>query len=119
MGPEGMEHRDGIRCVPDSDGRNPVNVHKDGGGDMDHVDERYREWLRVLEEEVIQDGFGYEPGEFTVYPTLWRPLFDEGLTPVQAWTRALDAAADERALRERLKQENWERIQRADSKIGV
>jgi hypothetical protein len=76
---------------------------------------KFREWIRVLEEDVIQDGFGYEPGEFTVYPEHWRPLFKEGLTPLQAWTRALDAWGDERRMREQQKQENWERIQREDA----
>lgn len=89
----------------------------DEDGDPEDSDP-FGKWARVLEIEVIQDGFGYEPGEFTVYPEHWRPMFDEGLTPLQAWTRALDAWGDERRMREQQKQENWERIQRADARLG-
>lgn len=73
-------------------------------------DDKFHEWIRALEEDVIQEGFGYEPGEFTVYPSLWRPLYDEGLTPLQAWTRALDAFGEERRLREAEQIANYERI---------
>lgn len=41
---------------------------------------------------MIQGEYGYEAGEFTVYPEHWRPLFKEGLTPAQAFARALSAA---------------------------
>ena len=34
-----------------------------------------------------------EPGEFTVYMTYWAPLYEEGLSPRQAWQRALDGFA--------------------------
>ena len=54
-------------------------------------DAAYDEWLRVLREDVIQDEFGYEEGEFTVFPSLWHQLYAERLTPRQAWHRALDA----------------------------
>jgi hypothetical protein len=53
--------------------------------------EAFEVWMEVLNEEVIQGEYGYERGEFTAYPELWRPLFDEGLTPMQAFKRALDA----------------------------
>lgn len=53
-------------------------------------------WLDTLRIEVIQDEYGYEPGEFTVYPTLWRPLFEEGLTAKQAFDRALASFAKDR-----------------------
>ena len=53
-------------------------------------DEAFRDWCNELDEGVIQDEFGYEPGEFTIFPEHWRALFDEGLTPRQAWQRALD-----------------------------
>lgn len=56
----------------------------------------FRAWLEELEEDVIQDEYGYEPGEFTVIPEDWYPLFCEALTPQQAWQRALDAFADAR-----------------------
>lgn len=51
----------------------------------------FDEWITELNLDVIQDEFGYEPGEFTVYPEHWRPLFEEGLTPLQAFQRALKA----------------------------
>ena len=72
-------------------------------------------WIEVLREDVIQGEFGYEPGEFTVYPDLWRPLFKEGLTPGEAWQRALDGFAEQRRLEEKAKADNWARIQRVDA----
>ena len=75
---------------------------------------RFSDWIAALEEEVIQGEYGYEPGEFTVYPDLWRPSFKEGLTPSQSFARALDAFADQRAEEDRRKAENWERIKEAD-----
>jgi hypothetical protein len=48
-------------------------------------------WLETLKTDVIQDEYGYERGEFTVYPELWRPLFDDGCTPAEAFKRALDS----------------------------
>ena len=56
----------------------------------DH-DVAFDDWLRELRETVIEGEFGYEPGEFAVYPAHWRPFYDKGLTPRQAWLRALDA----------------------------
>jgi len=79
-----------------------------------HITEKYRAWLTELEEDVIQQGFGYEPGEFTVYPDHWHPLYVEGLTPIQAWTRALDACRVARQEDERRKTANWKRIQEED-----
>lgn len=76
---------------------------------------KFRRWLQVLECDVIQGEFGYEPGEFTVYPEHWHPLFKDGLTPAQAWQRALDGFVEARRERERLKAENWARIQAADA----
>jgi hypothetical protein len=70
----------------------------------------FREWIRSLDEDVIQGEFGYEDGEFTVYPSLWRPLFNEGLTPRQAWQRALDAFAAGRREDEAAKLANYARI---------
>jgi len=78
----------------------------------------FSEWIAKLTEDVIQAEFGYEPGEFTVYPTEWRPLYDEGLTPRQAWQRALDAFAAECAKRDRQQAENWVHIQAADARIA-
>lgn len=61
----------------------------------DWTDE-YRDWLRELEDEIIVGEFGYEPGEFTVYPEAWAGLFAEGLAPRAAWQRALDAHREAR-----------------------
>lgn len=80
-------------------------------------DEAYRDWIDVLETEVVQDEYGYEPGEFTVYPEIWRGLFDEGLTPSQAFARALDDYGEARDEEEREKHANWERIQAADAAL--
>lgn len=54
----------------------------------------FNEWIRQLDEDVIQGEYGYEQGEFTVYAEMWRPLYVEGLTPQQAFKRALDAYAE-------------------------
>ena len=53
--------------------------------------EPYDKWLNELREDVIEDEYGYEPGEFNVYAEAWYPLFERGLTPQQAFRRALDA----------------------------
>lgn len=79
-------------------------------GDEFDIPEAYREWLRVLEEDVIQTEFGYEPGEFTVYSSHWRELYDEGLTPRDAWQRALDGFANARRDEEQRKIANYARI---------
>jgi hypothetical protein len=63
----------------------------------DVVSKRFDAWIEELREGVVQDEYGYEPGEFMVYPELWVPLFREGLTPSQAFRRALDAHAGVRA----------------------
>jgi len=64
------------------------------------MEAKYREWLRQLDEDVIQGEFGYEEGEFTVYSSHWRALYDEGLTPRAAWQRALDGFANARIVSE-------------------
>ena len=56
-------------------------------------DEKFQEWIRSLDEDVIQAEYGYERGEFNVTPALWHPLYVEGLTPADAFKRALDACA--------------------------
>lgn len=56
----------------------------------------FRVWLTALEEDVIQGEYGYEEGEFTIYGDHWRPLYEAGLTPLEAWKRALDGFAHER-----------------------
>lgn len=77
-------------------------------------DEKFDAWLRDLEEDVIQIGHGYEPGEFIVYPDQWKPLYLEGLTPNEAFERALNAFADAREEDRKARMENWERIQAED-----
>jgi hypothetical protein len=61
----------------------------DAQDDLPEYDEAFNGWCHELEEKVIQAEFGYERGEFTVYPVHWRSLYDEGITPRQAWQRAL------------------------------
>lgn len=74
------------------------------------MSKKFDAWLDELEHKVIQDEFGYEPGEFTVYSTHWRPLYNEGLTPREAWQRALDGFANERRDAEGRKIANYARI---------
>lgn len=74
------------------------------------MSKKFDAWIRTLDETVIQGDFGYEPGEFTVYPDHWRPLFDEGLSPADAFQRALDSHKAARDEEDRLKRENWELI---------
>lgn len=82
---------------------------EDSDDDLEPTD-AYREWLNTLEEDVIQGEFGYEPGEFTVYTTHWAPLYEEGLTPRQAWQRALDGFAQARKELEADREANYARI---------
>ena len=55
----------------------------------------YRDWLNILNEDVIQGEYGYEPGEFTAFPSLWHSSYAEGLTPLDAFKRALSYFAKE------------------------
>lgn len=75
----------------------------------------FSEWIRQLDEDVIQGEYGYEDGEFTVYPNHWRPMWREGLSPQQAFKRALDAYADGRRADDEAKAANWVRIQAEDA----
>lgn len=75
----------------------------------------FDDWIDVLTEDVIQNEYGYERGEFAVYPEHWRPLYTEGLTPSQAFKRALDGFAEVRAQEEAERQANWKRIQAEDA----
>lgn len=77
----------------------------------------FDEWITVLDEDVIQGEYGYEPGEFTVYHEAWRPMWRKGLTPAEAFGRALDAAAEARRQDEADRKANWERIQREDAAL--
>jgi len=63
---------------------------------MRDKEEAFDEWIRALQEDVIQDEYGYEPGEFAVYPSLWRPAYDAGRTPREAFELALKAYDEER-----------------------
>jgi hypothetical protein len=74
-------------------------------------------WIAELEQDVIQGEYGYEPGEFAVYPAQWRPMFREGLTPQQAFQRALDAAGKARREDDAARLTNWARIQAADAAL--
>lgn len=78
---------------------------------------KFDAWIRELDEDVIQSEYGYEDGEFAVYPECWRPMFLGGLTPQQAFRRALDAHADAQREREDARLANWARIQLDDAKF--
>lgn len=77
---------------------------------------KFSDWIEALDVEVIQGEYGYEDGEFAVYPDHWRHMWREGLTPQQAFRRVLDAHAEARREEDRLKAENWARIQVEDAK---
>lgn len=68
-------------------------------------------WIDDLRTVTIED-YGYEEGEFSIFPDMWRPLFDEGLTPQAAFKRALGAHAERRREEDAERRANWERIQR-------
>lgn len=76
----------------------------------------FDDWIEELDVGVIQDEYGYERGEFAVYPEHWRPMWREGLSPSAAFKRALDAHADARREEEAARKANWERIQREDAR---
>lgn len=76
---------------------------------------RFADWIEALEVDVIEGEYGYEPGEFAVFPELWRPLWREGLTPAQAFGRALDAFGEARREEDERRAANWVRIQAEDA----
>lgn len=82
------------------------------GGTMD-----FENWIRILDEDVIQGEYGYERGEFEVFPDRWRPLYDEGITPAQAFKRALDGHEAERRAADEARRENYRRIQAEDAAL--
>jgi hypothetical protein len=84
---------------------------------MTDRDDDFRAWIDVLREDVVQDEFGYEPGEFTIYLEHWRPLFDEGLTPREAWLRALDDYGEVTREEDAAKAANYARIVAADEAL--
>ena len=79
-------------------------------GDCHQPTDAYRAWLDTLEHDVIEDEFGYEPGEFTIYTTHWATFYEEGITPRQAWQRALDGFANKRREDDAAKAANYARI---------
>lgn len=99
------------------DNNGAFGVNDDMGGD--DASDRFDAWVDDLEIEVIQGQYGYEEGEFTVYPEQWRSMFDEGLTPSAAFKRALDAYGEVRREREAERLANYERIKREDAALIV
>lgn len=59
------------------------------------MSQAFEKWIDELDENMAQGNYGYECGEFTVFPDHRRQMFDEGLTPQQAFQRALDVFAAE------------------------
>ncbi len=49
----------------------------------------FDDWIEELEFDVIQGKYGFEPGEFAVFPDLWAGKFERGLTPSEAFAEAL------------------------------
>lgn len=80
--------------------------------------QKFDAWISDLDENVIQGEYGYEDGEFTIYPESWKPLWREGLSPGQAFKRALDAFADGRREDDNARAKNWARIQ-ADDAVAI
>lgn len=93
---------------------------------LDNVIHNVRQQIAAADRQALHDRrrldevegeFGYEPGEFTVYPEHWRPAFDRGLTPLQAFGSALDALGDARRAEEAERAANWERIKAEDAAL--
>lgn len=74
------------------------------------MSKKFDEWIRSLDEDVIQGEFGYEDGEFTIYTSHWKELYREGLSPREAWLRALDGYANARRDEENERIANYARI---------
>lgn len=77
----------------------------------------FKDWIVALDEDVIQGEYGYEDGEFTVYPEHWHPMWREGLSPQAAFRRALDAHAEMQREQEAARLANWDRIKAEDAKF--
>ena len=54
-----------------------------------HRKTNFFEWIRELDEDVIQGENGFQKGEFDISLDLWAPLYREGLTPLEAWQKAI------------------------------
>ena len=78
---------------------------------------KFDDWIDTLRTDVVQDEYGFEEGEFEVTPELWRPMYKDGLTPSQAFRRALDAHAEARREEEAERIANWERISAEDGAL--
>ena len=77
--------------------------------------QKFDNWIDTLRVDVVQDEYGFEEGEFEVTPELWWPMYKEGLTPSQAFRRALDAHAEARREEDAERMANWERIRAEDA----
>jgi len=55
-------------------------------------DRDFDTWIEELRVDVIEREFGYVPGEFGICPEDWRQLFRDGLTPYEAFRRAMAGA---------------------------
>lgn len=73
----------------------------------------FDDWLDELETVILPD-FGFEEGEFTVFPEMWRSLYDRKMTPRDAFHLALDAHRKARREEDEARKVNWERIQCED-----
>lgn len=87
----------------------------DGGPTPWDEDAKFREWIHVLDEDVIQGEYGYERGEFTIFAEHWHEHYRQGLTPAQSFKRALDAFAEDRRQRDQEQKAKWQSIQAADA----
>lgn len=71
-------------------------------------------WIAKLRDDVIQGEYGHKQGEYTVCPDVWRSLYDDGLTPSQAFRCALEANAECRKRDEAERPTTWQRTWRDD-----
>ena len=46
-------------------------------------------WIDELRDDVIQGEYGHKKGEYIVCPEVWRSLFDQGLSPAEAFRSTL------------------------------
>lgn len=53
-------------------------------------------WIDELRDDVIQGEYGHKKGEYTVCPEVWRALFEQGMTPAEAFRSALGPQANAR-----------------------
>ena len=74
-------------------------------------------WIERLSVDVIQGEYGFEENEFTVFPEVWQPYYDEGLSPEAAFRRALHAYDQRRREEETAARANWARIQAEDARL--